>query len=62
MEWQDIDTAPKDGTKVLGFDSGIQEFLVVWYEDNGWTGVMDDQRWMFFPTHWLPIPEAPQAG
>jgi len=56
MKWQLIETAPKDGTAILGFSSWVG-LHVTWYdEDVGWCKTT--VRWQ--PTHWLPIPEAPE--
>ena len=88
MEWQPIETAPKDGTKVvlahpewseypvaqwmeypgnpvldanerdcwvfgwghdsIGFTVGIEDYWLGWDEDQ-------------MPTHWMPLPPAPEA-
>lgn len=65
-EWKPIETAPKDGTRVL-----------LGRADEGWTtvGSFDDERdeWWesntnwddfngapIYPTHWQPLPEPPQ--
>lgn len=71
MEWQPIETAPKDGTRIIGFDP-VQwegERISTTYkastgewvfeaelESRGW----DDYghgRWN--PTHWMPRPPEP---
>lgn len=64
MEWQPIETAPKqDGKHVLLFGDGddFEECVIV-----GWWDV-DRDRWMPFhgyaqvnPTHWMPLPEPPK--
>jgi len=64
--WQPIETAPKDGTKILGTDHDdvfemifIRHFEVSTQEfTNGWT---DDYEHLseFYPTHWMPLPEPP---
>lgn len=66
-KWQLINTAPKDGTIVLGYDGSqpykkIFEMLwgEVWSEDGelGWT---DDYEALcsFEPTHWAALPSPP---
>ena len=70
MEWRDAakDAAPKDGTRILvRNDRGT--FTVEWDEDciNGWwvcpDGKHDDRPLRGSePTHWMPLPPAPEAG
>ena len=62
-ECEPIQTAPKDGTPIilLYFDSGricwVRDGKFVppigWYSINGTGGL--------HPTHWMPLPEAPNA-
>lgn len=69
MEWQPIETAPKDGTWFLGVMAGYRPTLVRWFNDRkrdieGW---QDDEAedpisprdWPL--THWLPFPELPKV-
>lgn len=55
MEWQPIETAPKDGRVVLLCDQ----------MGNRWT---DSSHWHIKngcglpPTHWMPLPEPPKAA
>lgn len=64
MDWQPIDSAPKDGTRFLAFRDGIME--VVWFKRDwfyeGDTGLGSD-NWLYpkdhQPTHWMPLPEPP---
>jgi hypothetical protein len=58
-----IETAPKDGTGILGFD-GDEISVICWdVHLEYWgiavlpTGEIDDDGWA--PTHWMPLPEAP---
>jgi len=61
MEWQTIDTAPKDGTIVdvwawmrytnARYLNGVWEFDS---PDSGYTEDIPNN-----PTHWMPLPKAP---
>jgi Protein of unknown function (DUF551) len=59
-ELQPIETAPKDGSQFLAFQSG-RYFNCWWHDNNGF----DEQYWMDEgdtepnPTHWMPLPPAP---
>lgn len=73
MEWQPIETAPKDGTRILvvsgekGFYTAPGDIGVAHWEKqafpNGvheWVAVWCcDQVTTFKPTHWMPLPEPP---
>ena len=56
MNWQPIETAPKDGSEILGHNVG--------YWDKG----AFTSHWMAYgpgiiePTNWMPLPEAPQLA
>lgn len=66
MQWQPIDTAPRDGTAILGYKLSrlggilhVTSFLVV----DGNYG-RTEPRWSKFtksspPTHWQPLPQPP---
>ncbi len=60
-EWRDIETAPKDGTTILAFESGIVD--VVKYSEIQRAFVRwDDQSRMalrYEPSHWMPLPSPP---
>jgi len=60
--WQDISTAPRDGTTVLLYAPGWDS------PKTGWTYGKDDWRDCpyshkgsenYLPTHWMPLPAAP---
>ena len=70
-QWQDIETAPKDGTWVLlgGCEYGYEQVVARWYQppphENG--SLMPSDWWDyehrgFKPTHWMPLPAPPQNG
>lgn len=61
-EWQPIETAPKDGTRVLVVEEG--EYHVAWFVDApgaGWVHAADDYNIVMEPTHWQPLPPYPTS-
>lgn len=68
LEWQPIESAPKDETRILGFFPGAPEWydfsVICWSDsDSDWwgcspaaAGVCGDRHQ---PTHWRPLPEPP---
>lgn len=50
LDWQPIETAPKDGTPVLTWD-GAECMVLAYYDD----GTPD----YYQPTHWMPLPHPP---
>lgn len=61
MEWQPIETAPKDGTPVLLYATPRMEvgYWNVAVTDVGITGWYPSMYWRR-PTHWMPLPEPPE--
>lgn len=60
--WQPIETAPKDGRAVIGFDpSRESEWLdrieFMRWVDGSW---LDPATHRMRPTHWMPLPEPPR--
>ena len=56
MEWQPIETAPKDGTPVLVW-CDHEEVTVGWNYGKSWNFENLDCR---ETTHWMPLPEPPK--
>ena len=76
MEWQPIETAPKDGTEILGvYLNGKYdpEYSIIEWDGKGWVGKCEGFRAIereddfhvdyFTPycTHWMPLPKAPKG-
>lgn len=72
-EWQDISTAPKDGTELIGYrpDQGVFAFRWATMEDmvpdyDGEFACWWHDRWGWMegietPTHWQPMPPEPNT-
>ena len=60
-EWQDISTAPKDGTKILLFtdDVNLGSYRTWCGSDKCWRDV--GGATISRPTRWQPLPEGPKA-
>lgn len=57
--WQPIETAPKNGTRLLAcWDINEPSYGVVWWEDGSWVEYDADNR-VSDPTHWRPLPVSP---
>ena len=62
-EWRPIETAPRDGTTVLGWNGRWLE-IIMWHRRNAiepaaWFGAHCDVNHIDQPTHWMPLPEPP---
>jgi hypothetical protein len=65
-KWQSIETAPKDGTPILGFCDHEKECSVVqWCEYTKYNGMKlyywekVDSESETTVTHWMPLPKSP---
>jgi hypothetical protein len=68
-EWQPIETAPKDGTPVLGFfgltagdeppDMAVTKFNP---ESGAWISTEVPFEEFDTPTHWMPLPDPPKES
>lgn len=63
MEWQPIETAPKDGTVIIGYkkrddmyDDSPQVFECK-YESMWLATGFEFDKWIVIPTHWMPLQE-----
>lgn len=62
-KWQPIETAPRDGTPILGYADGKMA-TVKWNDYDFWDLFVcgswaEDGEWN--PTHWMPLPDPPNA-
>ena len=61
--WLPIETAPKDGTEILVYTRS-ECFYVVAYDDvfsAPWRIRNDEGLNRAVPTHWMPLPDAPNV-
>jgi hypothetical protein len=58
QSWQVIETAPKDGSMILGYipDSGYH--IILWDVDY-WDLAVGGGTFIVKPTHWMALPEPP---
>lgn len=63
--WLPIETAPKDGTKIIGlgqdWGNGPPHIHITKFYDENWWGRGEDQIRvrLLYLTHWMPLPELP---
>ena len=66
MEWQPIETAPKDGSKVLLTDGDRTEIAHWWgkAQEGFWEVWTCEPFYEDFkqPTHWMPLPQPPKKA
>lgn len=59
-EWKTIESAPKDGTRILAIEDNDIDCVYVTKWDNymGWT--IEDSEQLTCISHWMPLPEPPK--
>ena len=72
MNWQPIETAPKDGTPVIVGIAGLKNSVgeaYWWQREDGrggwqtWDGKNHTRTvYTTLPTHWMPFPSEPNIG
>ena len=63
LEWQPIESSPKDGTMIIGgkySDNAWTCFGVCWDEDSFWSPHKDGASSVYDLTHWTPCPTPPK--
>ena len=65
-EWQPIETAPTDGTKVIMYDQRHAKSPIITGQvkkiqagDLTLFEWVSDDDYIYHPTHWLPLPKQP---
>lgn len=66
MNWQPIETAPKDGTTVIAFMPSEEPSLAYCAgagrsRDGGDWWVWTERSYVGRPTHWMPLPAPPKT-
>lgn len=69
MEWQPIETAPKDGTHFIAYlpeFDGLNNACQVecWFSKKGLENVYETipEFEQYYPTHWMPLHQPPEQG
>lgn len=58
-EWQPIETAPKDETRVLLGRAGVHAMHTAFWRGGIWH--CGGHSYFNNPTHWMPLPEHPSV-
>jgi hypothetical protein len=62
MDWQPIETAPKDGTEILAWVEVKQKRMVMSFDRKWGAWISSPGRYSYQPTRWTPLPPAPTEG
>lgn len=64
LGWQPIETAPKDGSWLLGYDRDAETYggkthkVIRW--KGGWWTQWSEHDGVCNATHWMPLPQSPR--
>ena len=61
-KWICVDSAPKDGTKIIGYDPNTEETYIVWWNKSMGYGCWNYSGNQYIPkiSHWQPLPNPPK--
>lgn len=59
-QWQPIETAPRDGTRVIVAGGTLHSWPTTAEYDEGWRILMASD-YVEHPSHWMPIPPLPEG-
>lgn len=57
-KWQKIETAPKDGTRILCYEKG-NLIQIAYFWDRNWYYSENVDEYTMDPTHWMYLPRPP---
>lgn len=62
--WQPIETAPVDGTKILGYDPNHEynKIYVLAFNKTFWIEAGGEEWALWNPAYWMPLPESPKEA
>lgn len=60
VDWQPIETAPKNGQRILGGYAQSQWVSIIHWGSDSRLWFTEDQL-VICPTHWAPLPEGPRS-
>jgi len=63
--WRNMQSAPTDGTNILGFKDGVMATVRWMALEQYWTLCVPGTFTLYHdwePTKWMPLPPAPKAG
>lgn len=62
--WQPMESAPKDGTGLLGWISSWDAHVVMFWRGDSWATPMKSTGFVIIPqpSHWMPLPTPPTIG
>ena len=64
MEWQPIESAPKDGTWLMFFGEPARtssQCMIGRWDVSSWESADDGYGMYLEPTHWMPLPPCPSS-
>ena len=68
MNWQPIETAPRDGMEILAYREYSGITIASWADWISYSDLDPKSRWEnrdgfeIHPTHWMPLPKPPELS
>lgn len=60
--WHSMDTAPKDGTEILGWWHRSKTHAIIAWSNDGWWKDSADDNMVSAPTHWQYLQDGPSVS